>query len=248
MKAVILAAGLGSRLAPLTDDRPKALVEVAGRSFLVRQLERLAEAGIPSRDVVVVGGYRIDRLRDELSRRGFEGEVIENDRYQPWNNFYSLLVAEPALAGHDFVQLDGDTILDPRLLPRLLAADGEALIATDTGAELDDETMKIQLAPSGKAIAIDKRLPPAACAGEAMGISRISATVAPLVFAELAKLRDEGLTHEYYEHAFHRLAIAERVEFRIVDVHDCQVIEIDDLADLKRAEQMLAGSAHVASA
>ena len=55
MKAVILAAGVGSRLAPLTNDRPKVLVPVLGRSLLFRQLDWLAAAGIASEDVVVVG-------------------------------------------------------------------------------------------------------------------------------------------------------------------------------------------------
>src|ERR1051325_9364423 len=110
MKAVILAAGGGSRLAPLTDDRPKVLVEVAGRSFLHRQLDLLARAGIASKDVVIVGGYRVDRVRDAVA--GTDCTIVVNERFQPWNNFYSLAVAERALAGSDFVQLDGDTILD----------------------------------------------------------------------------------------------------------------------------------------
>ena len=97
MKAVILAAGVGSRLAPLTHDRPKVLVEVVGRSFLFRQLDLLAAAGISSRDVVVVGGYRIDMVRTELVRGGYHCQVILNDRFEAWNNFYSLKVAEPVV-------------------------------------------------------------------------------------------------------------------------------------------------------
>ena len=54
MKAVILAAGVGSRLAPLTNDRPKVLVEVLGKPIIFRQLDHLAAAGIASKDVVVV--------------------------------------------------------------------------------------------------------------------------------------------------------------------------------------------------
>src|SRR5690349_11641189 len=99
MKALILAAGVGSRLAPLTNDRPKVLVNVYGRSFLFRQLDRLAAAGIASKDVVVVGGYRIDMLKKELSRGGYDCTVIMNEQYEPWGNFNSVLVAEPALRG-----------------------------------------------------------------------------------------------------------------------------------------------------
>lgn len=253
MKAVILAAGVGSRLAPLTNDRPKVLVEVLGRSFLFRQLDLLTRAGIPSRDVVIVGGYRIDRLREELLRGGYDCTVVVNDRYEAWNNFYSLLVAEPALAGEDFLQLDGDVVLDEQLLPRMLEAPGEALLAVDRREDLDEETMKVQLASEGGAeggaergaervIAIAKPLDPARCAGEYIGVTKLSAAVARLVFEDLARFPGEGLTHEYYEHAFHRLTAAGRVPFGIVDVHDCTVLEIDNVEDLRRAEALLARS------
>lgn len=249
MKAVILAAGVGSRLAPLTNDRPKVLVEILGRSFLFRQLDLLTHAGIPSRDVVIVGGYRIDRLREELARGGYDCTVVLNERYEAWNNFYSLLVAEPALAGEDFLQLDGDVVLDEQLLPRMLAAPGEALLAVDRREDLDEETMKVQLAgaqggagEAERVIAIAKPLDPARCAGEYIGVTKLSAAAARLVFEDLARFPGEGLTHEYYEHAFHRLTGAGRVPFGIVDVHDCTVLEIDTVEDLRRAEGLLARS------
>lgn len=239
MKAVILAAGVGSRLAPLTDDRPKALVEVAGRTLLHRQLDALATAGIPARDTVVVGGYRIDALHNALARSGHgDVAVVVNEMYAPWNNFWSLAVAEPAVRGCGIVQLDGDTVLDGVLLPRLLAAPGEAVLAVDVRPELDDETMKVQL-DGARVIGLHKQLPAATCAGEYIGISRLSAAAAARVFEELVRLRDEGLTGEYYESAYLRLMQRRELDFGIVDVHDCAVLEIDDRHDLAAAEALL---------
>ena len=238
MKAVILAAGVGSRLAPLTADRPKVLVEVAGRSFLLRQLDRLAQAGIANDQVVVVGGYRIDQIRRALEGRGCT--VVMNERFDTWQNFYSLLVAAPALAGSDFLQLDGDVLLDTKLLPRLIAAPGAAVIAVDRSAELDDDAMKVQLGADGRITAVSKQLPAKTCAGEYLGIAKLTAAAAREVFGDLERFPGEGLTHEYYDHAYHRLSSSGRVRFEVCDADAGAVSEIDDLADLRRAEQLLA--------
>jgi choline kinase len=238
VKALILAAGVGSRLAPLTDDRPKVLVDVGGRSFLLRHLDRLAAAGIPAKDVVIVGGYRIDQIHKALAHAGHACTVIMNDQFAPWGNFNSVLVAEAALRGAPFLQLDGDVIYDDRLLPRILAAPGEAVLAVDVREELDDETMKV-IVENGRVTAVDKRLDPKRCHGEYIGVTRLSAGAGKLVFEELAKLPGENLSHEYYEHAFHRLTGSGRLPFSIVDVHDCKPLEIDNKDDLDRAEAIL---------
>lgn len=241
MKAVILAAGVGSRLAPLTDDRPKALVPVLGEPILFRHLGSLAKAGIAERDVIVVGGYKIDVLRQALADGGHgDVTVVPNDRFEPWNNFWSLYVAEAAIGGDDFLQIDGDALLDDVILPRMIAAPGEALLAVDCRDELDDETMKVQLRPDGQQVAaVSKKLAAADCVGEYIGVTKLTAAAAHQVFRELEALRDLGLTHEYYEHAYHRLTGRDQVRFGIVDVHDCTVTEIDNVADLARAEEML---------
>jgi choline kinase len=239
MKAVILAAGIGSRLAPLTNDRPKVLVDVLGKSFLFRQLDLLAAAGIVGKDVIVVGGYKLDLLKATLASGGYQAEVVFNDHFDTWNNFYSLGCAADALAGQDFLQLDGDVLLDDKVLPRMIAAPGDALIAVDTSANLDDETMKTQLRADGTIAAISKQLDPKACAGEYIGVTKLGADAARAVFADLAKFPAENLTHEYYEHAFHRLSGAGKIGLRIVDVRDCAVLEIDTVDDLRRAEALL---------
>jgi choline kinase len=86
-------------------------------------------------------------------------------------------------------------------------------------------------------VALSKKLDTAV--GESMGIARLDAGLAEEVMAELATFPALGLTGEYYEEAYRRLAAAGRGPFRIVDVADLLVTEIDDLADLERAEALL---------
>jgi len=97
VRAIILAAGRGSRLAPLTDDRPKPLVDVLGRSLLLRTLDRLREVGIDDRAVVIVTGYRAEMIEAVMRREGLRCELVLNPRWHDWNNFYSLLVARAAM-------------------------------------------------------------------------------------------------------------------------------------------------------
>lgn len=243
MKAVILAAGVGSRLAPLTDDRPKALVSVAGTPILFRHLACLERAGIHARDVVIVAGYLIDVMRDAVANSPYAAcQIVMNEQFAAWNNFWSLYVAKDAVAGHDVLQIDGDALLDDKILPRMINAPGDALIAVDQRDELDDETMKAQIDGAGKVIGLSKKLDPKQSIGEYIGVTKLTAAHAPKVFAELDRLRAEGLTNEYYEHAYHRLTIRGDLPFGVVNVHDCTVMEIDNVEDLRRAEQLLAGT------
>src|SRR4029079_9900802 len=143
MKAVLLAAGMGSLLLPLTAELPKPLVPVGGRPLLLRTIDRLAAAGIRGRDVIVVGGYREDVLRRTLAEAGLATQVVTNPRYADWNNFWSLYVAHEAVGGDDFLRIDGDLLIDDQLLRRLLAAPGPGAVAVDVSPEADPEAMKV---------------------------------------------------------------------------------------------------------
>jgi L-glutamine-phosphate cytidylyltransferase len=113
MRAVVLAAGEGNRLRPLTADRPKCLVELAGRPLLAWQLDALARAGID--DVTIVTGYRADAITAG-SRR------VHNPRYADTNMVASLMCARDAFDGGDDVLVAyGDIVYEPRLVTALRA-------------------------------------------------------------------------------------------------------------------------------
>src|SRR5262249_7066371 len=128
-----------------------------------------------------------------------------NPRFAEWGNFYSLLVAEPAIGSSSFVKLDADVLLDARILPRLMAAPGPAVLAVDRRRPLGDEEMKARADPSGRIVELSKRIRKEVALGESIGVERIDAEVAPALFDALRELPARGETHEYYERAYELL-------------------------------------------
>lgn len=241
MKAVILAAGLGTRLEPLTNTRPKCLVPVAEVPLIDRMIARIGAAGIDS--LVVVTGYLHDVLEAHLRASSMPlaraATLVFNDRYADWGNFYSLLVARDAIGASDFIKLDGDVLLDGGILPALLAAPGPAALAIDRKPGLGGEEMKARADASGRLVALNKRMDPALALGESIGVDRIDAALAPRLFAALAAMIDRGETHDYYERAYEQL-MQDGVAFSYADITGALWCEVDNQDDLATAHTILA--------
>ncbi|MDP6873000.1 MAG: phosphocholine cytidylyltransferase family protein [Alphaproteobacteria bacterium] len=125
MRAIILAAGQGTRLAPHTNDRPKCLVKLSGQSMLDRQLAVLKAAGVE--DIVIVGGYRADQLP------GHAHKVVVNEDFETTNMVRSLFCAGEALDGGDDILIAYcDIVYEGRVLEALLSAPGEVVVAVNT--------------------------------------------------------------------------------------------------------------------
>lgn len=125
-KAVILAAGFGSRLMPLTSDRPKGMVTLMNLPMLARQIAVLREGGVE--DISIVGGYRAECL-DVLGL-----PVIANPAYDSTNMVESLMRARALFDGKDDVIMAyGDIVYEPRVLSALLQACGEIVVTADLG-------------------------------------------------------------------------------------------------------------------
>ena len=105
MKAIILAAGLGTRLRPMTDNTPKALIKVKDKPLVEYQIEFLKEKGID--EIIVVVGYLYEQF-DYLKEK-YNVELVFNDKYAEYNNFYSLYLVKEKLA--DSYVIDADNYL-----------------------------------------------------------------------------------------------------------------------------------------
>jgi choline kinase len=234
--AVLLAAGEGTRLHPHTLDRPKCLVEVAGRPLLDRALAALEAAGF--HEVVIVTGYREDVLQTFLAGRTHRLRVtcVRNPEYARTNNAYSLWSAREAVPG-GFVLLDGDLLFEPAVLTALLATAGEAALAVERRADLGDEEMKVLVGPDVSVAAVNKTMPPTSAIGESIGIARFSAMAARALWDCLGAQIEQGQRNVYYELAFEEL-IADGWRFEIGDVTGLACMEIDTPQDLEVAHEL----------
>lgn len=243
--AVLLAAGVGSRLRPLTDDKPKCLVPVGGESFLHRAVRVLSTQGVAR--WIVVTGYRSEAVRDALQSVKGDVRFVHSEAYDRTQNSVSFALAAAALApGEACLKLDGDVLFEPEVTAGLFRAVGEArargercvgAVAVECGHALGDEEMKLAV-ENGRATRFGKGLDPRASYGESIGVELFDADAVALVRGALERAGREGRTQVYYEDVYND--VLDAVALRPVVVPAGSWTEVDDVADLARAERMFA--------
>lgn len=231
-KAIILSAGQGSRLLPMTENVPKCLLGLAGRSMLEWQLRGLAAAGV--RETVVVTGFRtelVERTIAEVAPAQMRVRTLFNPFYKVADNLASCWMVREELDGPALI-LNGDTLFEQEIARRLLAAPGAPVTVTiDRKPSYDDDDMKVATV-GDRLTAIGKRLPTAAVTGESIGFVRFDAHGAAAFVAELERtMRTLEGTGLWYLSAIHRLANA-GTHVRVVSIEGLQWSELDFPADL----------------
>jgi choline kinase len=233
--AVILCAGGGTRLRPLTDDRPKALVDVGGETILGRAVRLLVAAGV--RHLVIATGYRERAVREALARCAAEVTFCHNADYERTQNSVSLHRCAESLRGRGFFKLDGDLLFEAAVLGRLEASPGALAVAVDKSVLLGEEEMKVET-EGDRVLRFGKKLDPARCSGESIGIERVDGASSRLLFDALAKAERDGRTDLYYEDVYGEL-VTGGLDARFVDVSDLPWFEIDTPDDLALARKSL---------
>ena len=239
MIGLVLAAGAGRRLQPLTDDLPKTLLPVDGeRTILDVALANLKAAGLD--DVAVVTGFaahRIDERKHALEQdHGVNLELVFNDKAEEWNNAYSLWIAREQLRG-GAILVNGDTVHPASVEETVLAARGPAIVlAADTEKALGEEEMKLHVTDDGFMDRINKALEPATAAGEYIGVTLIEAEAADSLADSLEATwkRDPDL---YYEDGYQEFA-DRGGRIGIAPIGQADWVEVDDHEDLARAREV----------
>ena len=219
MKAVILAAGIASRLRPLTDTTPKCLLKIGERCLLERAFDALIQNGF--NEFIIVTGYRQQQIVDFLQAHYPAQSItfIYNDKYESTNNIYSLWLTRPYTEGEEVLLLDSDIVFDPQIVEKLLRSDKADVLALNRH-ELGAEEIKV---------IVDNE-------------QKVSAAYTQALFRELEMMiLSEGLDNIFYERAFERL-IPQGYSFYVMDTTEFFSAELDTVEDFQQAQKLIPAS------
>jgi choline kinase len=243
-RVVVLGAGLGQRLRPLTDDRPKCVVELAGEPLAVRMLRQFAARGC--RHGVVVVGHQADRARAIIGPRVDTMDVsfVENADYAVTNTMYSALLAAASLEGGAYL-VEGDIACGDEVVARLIAADpslshwaADPWTPRHTGSRLlVDRSGRIIRQEIWRGVTTGDTTD----MWKSAGMLKLSPDGASTLIDALRDEAAAGHRAIYYDDVVGRHV--DRFDLRILDLTGAPWVEIDDLADLAEARRLFEGTA-----
>jgi L-glutamine-phosphate cytidylyltransferase len=230
MKALILAAGIGSRLRPITENRPKSMVEVNGVPIIFKQIDNLLKNNI--HNITVVAGYKADMLISALNKSYPNIKVIINDNYEITNNMYSSYLAKEEMYNEDFLLMNADVFYDISIIEELVKDKYENSIVVEKG-NYNDENMKVKCV-DGRLIEISKQILKNDSYGVSIDVYRFSKE-GSITFYE--KIIDYI---ERKEEVNHWTEVALNDVLKEIHFKPCPIkgkwMEIDNFDDLKKAE------------
>ena len=222
MIGVILSAGMGTRLMPLTKDIPKPLLEVNGMTLLERMMRNLMAEDI--KEFIVIVGYNKDKVEDVVpklkEKYSINIRILENEKYDVTNTSVSTYIASKYIEENqmdDFILINGDNVVDPEIIARIAERENTSLIV-DNFKDLNEESFKLiienEIFDEDKSIAngtikeIGKGIDIPSSTGEFIGVSKVSKNDIVKFNEILEDLMDED-KQNYYDFAYKTFALAD---------------------------------------
>lgn len=230
MKALILAAGLGTRLRPITNTRPKSMVEVNGKPILFKQIDNLLENGVE--DITVIAGYKSEMMVDAINKSYKNIKTIINDVYDKTNNMYSAYMALDLMYKNEFLLMNADVFYDSAIVNELIKNEYKNAIVVEAGVH-NDENMKVSC--NGKRIVeISKAITEKNAYGVSIDVYKFSEEGSRIFFDKVKEFIEEKKElNQWTEVALNDV-------LKLVEFNPCPLkgrwMEIDNHEDLKKAE------------
>ena len=231
------AAGIGSRLRPLTSSKPKCMVKVAGKSILQHQIAAFASVGIE--EVVIIVGYEATRIEEYCKHiKNIKIKLISNSDYENTNNMYSLYLARNDVAGKRFVLVNGDVVFDPALIGDFVEHQSKDFVACDINM-YSDESMKIMVNSDGYINAISKSIPEQKAYATSIDLYRFCENSSRAFFDEISRIIEQDKNpKEWTEVALDRLFQKQSLKMLPFDIGGKKWTEIDNYNDLAWADKV----------
>jgi choline kinase len=234
MKAVILAAGRGTRIQDVTNGLPKCLLPFGDKTILDFQLDNLLQAGI-SKIAIVVGhaeteivGHIVQHHREKLPRITF----ISNPEFARTNNIYSLWLAQAWVDEDAFLCLNADVLFHPGILLPALQTHDDISIIVDW--EFREETTKV-IIHNKRVVKLSKSVSRQDYSGTFVNIARFSSRGGRRLFAKIESMLREGRVDQFFNDAISQLS-AEGTRVGFTETKGRPWAEIDDANDFRYAQ------------
>lgn len=244
MKAIILAAGMGSRLKNITKDKTKCMVEVNGESLIKRLLKQLEKYTLE--EIVIVTGYKEEILKEYINNLGIKTRIkfYNNDIYDKTNNIYSLGLVEKELLNNDILLIESDLIFEDKLLENIINSSYKNLAVVSeyeswmdgTCVRLDDENNVVDFISSQRFSFNEVEN-----LYKTVNIYKLSKEFNQKYYIPFLKayISSKG-TNQYYESVFETLIKIIPNELKGLKIEGLKWYEIDDKQDLDIAESLFA--------
>ena len=250
MIGMILSAGMGTRLMPLTKEIPKPLLEINGMTLLERMIINCMNVGI--NEFIVIVGYnkeKVIELAPELEEKhSISIKIVENERFNVTNTSVSTYLASKNLEGEkadDFILINGDNVVDPQIIADIAKRKNTSLIV-DNYKQLNEESFKLiienetfnedKTIANGTIKEIGKGIDIGSSTGEFIGVSKVAKNDIPKFNEILKELIGED-EQNYYDFAYKTLSKISPIDF--VLTNGLKWTEIDDHTDWEQAQILI---------
>lgn len=237
MIGIILAAGVGSRLRPMTTTKPKSLVTTAGKAILQYQIDSYIKAGI--KELYIVVGYEGDAIKKYCQHiKDIKIHIIDNENYENTNNMYSLYLAKKFAYGKAFILNNADLSIDIRIVEKLVNDSSEDSIAVDSSL-YNEESMKVSIDQSGYISDISKNINEQDAFACSIDFYKFSSKSSKVFFDEIERIIEtENNLKDWTEVAMQRLFKDKRLKFTTTDITGLKWVEIDNYQDLALSDRL----------
>ncbi len=232
MKALILAAGFGSRLLPITERIPKALVPVNGKPILFQQIENLHSNQIT--DITIISGYMASALEEAVHAVWPEITIVESKDYATTNNMYSAYLGIQKIGIEDCLMMNADVFFDGSVITALLEDHSPNAIVTDIGS-YNEESMKV-VEENGRLVEISKEISRERALGSSIDVYKFSKEAAQTFYQKCEEyIVERKELKKWSEVALND--ILSDITFAACPLRG-RWFEIDNYDDLRQAEQL----------